>query len=79
MVSSAADQKQFHDRRSCVHSFQVDDNVWLSAPQLDLKWEGNWKVLSVKNPVNVEISDGTQIKVVHINHVQPINQWHKQP
>ena len=42
-------------------SFQVGDDVWLSLPRagkLDPKWEGNWKVVSVKNPVNVEISDG---------------------
>ena len=73
LVSSAADQKHFHDRRSHVSSFRVGDNVWLSSPRagkLDPKWEGNWKVVSVKNPVNVEISDGARTKVVHINRVQ---------
>lgn len=73
LVSSAADQKKFYDRKSCVRSFQVGDNVWLSLPRagkLDPKWEGNWKVVSVKNPVNVEISDGTRIKIVHINRLQ---------
>ena len=63
LVSSAAEQKMFHDRRACVCSFQVDDNVWLSLPhagKLDPKWQGDWKVVSVKSPVNVEISNGTQ-------------------
>ena len=68
LVSSAADQKQFYDRRSRVCSFQVGDLP--RAGKLDPKWEGNWKVVSVKNPVNVEISDGVRTKVVHINRVQ---------
>ena len=94
LVSSAAAQKKFYDQSSCVRSFQVDDNVWLSLPRagkLDPKWEGNWKVTAVKNPVNVEISDGTRTKVVHINRLQhrvqptntatsggdePAQQWH---
>ena len=73
LVSSAAEQKMFHDRRACVRSFQVDDNVWLSLPcagKLDPKWQGDWKVVSVKSPINVEISNGTQRKVVHINRLQ---------
>ena len=73
LVSSAAEQKMFHDQRACVRLFQVDDNVWLSLPRagkLDPKWQGDWKVVSVKSFVNVEISNGTQRKVVHINRLQ---------
>ena len=47
--------------------------MWLSVPvagKLDPKWEGGWKVTSVKSPVTVAISDGKRNKVVHINRLQ---------
>ena len=34
------------------------------------KWEGNWKAVSVKSTVNMEISNCTKNKVVHINGFQ---------
>ena len=63
----------FYDRSSVQRSFKVNDPVWLSIPtagKLDLKWEGEWKVVSIKSPVNVEISNGKQTKAVHINRLQ---------
>ena len=51
----------------------MNDNVWLSvltATKLELRWEGGWKVTSVKSPVTVEMSNGNQTRVVHSNRLQ---------
>ena len=63
LSSAAAEQKRFYDRSSVQRSFKVNDPVWLSIPtagKLDPKWEGEWKVISIKSPVNVGISNGKQ-------------------
>lgn len=73
LVMSSANQKMFYDHRAHSRSFHVNDNVWLSIPtagKLDPKWEGKWKITSLKSPVNVEIFDGKRRKVVHINRLQ---------
>ena len=73
LSSAAAEQKRFYDRSSVQRSFKVNDPVWLSIPtagKLDPKWEGEWKVVSIKSSVNVEISNGKQTKAVHINRLQ---------
>ena len=51
----------------------MNDKVWLSVPttgKLQPRWEGGWKVSSVKGPVTIEISNGKQSKVVHSNRLQ---------
>ena len=39
-------------------------------------WEGKWKIISLKSPTTVKISNGKQHKVVHVNRLQspPISQ-----
>ena len=74
LALAASKQKSAYDNKSNQRSFKVNDPVWLSDPtagKLDPKWEGNWKILAMKGPVNVEITDGHRKKVVHINRIQP--------
>ena len=70
----AADQQKFHyDKQSLAPSFTMNDKVWLSVPtagKLQPRWEGGWKVTSVKSPVTIEIGNGGQSKVVHSNRLQ---------
>ena len=50
--------------------FAVRDCVWLSIPtakKLDPQWDGRWTITAVKEPLNMEISNGTISKVVHVN------------
>ena len=37
---------------------------------MDPKWEGGWKISSIKSPVTTEITDGQRIKVVHVNRLR---------
>ena len=56
-----------------TRSFSSEDLVWLLVPtrgKLQLKWQGKWKVIELKNPVNVKITNGQNTKVVHINRLQ---------
>ena len=72
-TTAAAKQKRAYDKSSTQRSFKINDPVWLSIPtagKLDPKWEGDWKVVPNKVPVNVMISDGRRTKVVHINRVR---------
>ena len=73
LVASSDTQKKYYDKQLSSRKFGVNDHVWLSVPvagKLDPKWEGGWKVTSVKSPVTVAISDGKRNKVVHINRLQ---------
>ena len=56
-------QKSSYDRSTHPHQFQVDDPVWLSIPtagKLDPRWEGRWKIQSIKGAGIYKISDGTR-------------------
>ena len=51
----------------------VGDPMWLSVPtagKLSPRWEGKWTVKTVLSQINMEITDGRQNKVAHINHLQ---------
>ena len=51
-----------------IRTFKAGDLVWLSIPmagKLDPHWGGGWK--SCKSPVNMEGSDETRNRVVHVN------------
>ena len=66
--------KGTYDQNSAERSFKVGDLVCLSittAGKLDPRWEGKWKVKSMKSPVTIEITDGKRTKVVHVNRLQP--------
>ena len=70
VTSAAAEQKRVYDRSSTHRPFKLNDPVWLSNPtagKLDPKWVGDWKVIAIKGPVNVQISDGKRTRIVHIN------------
>ena len=73
-LAAAADrQKAVYDQHSSEPHFAVGDPVWLSIPtagKLDPRWEGRWSIMSIKSPVNMEISDGKRIKVVHSNRLR---------
>ena len=73
LATAAAQQKSSYDQHTFSRSFEVGDEVWLSvmrAGKLDPRWEGRWKVKTIKSPVTIEISDGKRTKVVHINRLQ---------
>lgn len=73
LAVAAEHQKSAYDQRTSSRTFHVGETVWLSVPtagKLDPKWEGDWKVQSVKGPLNVEITDGRRIRVVHINRLR---------
>ena len=73
LVKAADQQKSHYDKQSKVPSFAINDKVWLSVPtagKLQPRWEGGWKVTSVKSPVTIEINDGRKSKVVHSNRLQ---------
>ena len=72
-MKAADNQKSYYDKRTKAPSFAVNDKVWLSVPtagKLQPKWEGGWRVISVKSPVTIEIADGRRSKVVHSNRLQ---------
>ena len=72
LSQAASRQKTYYDHHTRVPSFTAGDSVWLSIPtagKLEPRWEGEWVVKSVKSPVNVEISDGRQTRVVHTNRL----------
>ena len=69
----ADQQKFYYDEHSLVPSFTTNDKVWLSVPtgdKLQPRWEGEWKVTSVKSPVTIKISNGRKNKVIHSNRLQ---------
>ena len=87
LVEASTRQKIGYDRHTRPsRQFKIGDPVWLSIPtagKLNPRWEGNWRISSVKSPVTVEIMDGkdqgwcTSIvimdgkrsRVVHINRL----------
>ena len=73
IAEAACEQKTAYDRHSAPHSFMVGDPMWLSVPtagKLSPRWEGKWTVKTVLSQINMEITDGRQNKVAHINHLQ---------
>ena len=73
LVKAADNQKSYYDKRTKAPFFAVNDKVWLSVPtagKLQPKWEGGWRVISVKSPVTIKITDGRRSKVVHSNRLQ---------
>lgn len=61
LAAAAHHQKSAYDRHSLPTVYSVGDLVWLSIPtagKLDPRWEGRWKIKSIKSPVNMEITDG---------------------
>ena len=77
MVDAARHQKQEYDKHMGIRTFKAGDLVWLSIPtagKLDPRWEGGWKVKACKSPVNMEISDGTRNRVVHVNRLRHLIQ-----
>ena len=76
-VQAGAAQKIAFDSHAKLRSFKEGDPVWLSIPKsskLGSKWEGKWIIKSVKNEINMEITDGTRTRIVHINRLQHRNQ-----
>ena len=70
LATAAHHQKLAYDQHSLPTIYSVGDLVWLSIPtarKLDPRWEGRWKIKLIKSPVNKEIKDGLQTKIVHIN------------
>ena len=66
-------QKACYDRHSTPHSFKDGDPVWLSVPtagKLQPRWEGNWRIKTVKSPITVEITDDKQTRIVHTNRLR---------
>ena len=72
-TTAAQQQKNHYDKTSVTRTFSVGEPVWLSVPtagKLQPRWEGNWTVQEIKGPVNLKITDGKRIRVVHKNRVQ---------
>ena len=81
-TTAAQTQKFYYDRSSTSRAFTPQELVWLSIPtagKLQPRWEGKWKVVEMKGPVTVEITDGRRTKVVHVNRVRHRNQPVKAP
>ena len=80
--TAAQAQKFYYDRTATNRSFTPQELVWLSIPtagKLQPRWEGKWKVVEMKGPVTVEITDGRRTKVVHINRVRHRDQPFETP
>ncbi|KAL5491303.1 hypothetical protein EMCRGX_G016566 [Ephydatia muelleri] len=76
-VQAGAAQKTAFDSHAKLRFFKEGDTVWLSVPKsskLESKWEGKWLIKSVKNEINMEITDGTRTRIVRINRLQHRNQ-----
>ena len=72
-ATAAHRQQHGYNRFTKLQHFAPGDLVWLSIPnasKLAPHWEGQWKVVEVKNDVNVKISNGNQSKVVHVNRMR---------
>ena len=70
LAESASRQRDHYNKHSQTRKFTVGDHVWLSIPtakKLDPQWDGRWTITALKGPLNMEISDGTVSKVVHVN------------
>ena len=72
IAKSAANQKFLYDHHTNSASCKQGEPVWLAVPtagKLEPHREGGWVIKSLKSPVNVEICDDKQTKVVHCNTV----------
>ena len=74
LAGSASRQSNNYNEHSQTRQFKVGDHVWSSIPmakKLDPKWDGRWTITAaaVKGPLNMQISDGTVPKVVHVNRL----------
>ena len=61
LAAAAEHRKSTYDKHSMTWSFKIGDLVWLSIPtakKLDPRWEGKWKVTSVRTPLSVETTNG---------------------
>ena len=69
-LAAAGDhQKSAYDQHTAVHTFNLNDPVWLSVPtagKLDPRWEGGWRMKSTNSPVTFETTDGQRMKVIHV-------------
>ena len=69
-IESASRQRAHYNKHSQTRKFKVGDQVWLSISidkKLDPQWDGRWTITALKGPLNMEISDGTISKVIHVN------------
>ena len=73
LVEASTRQKIGYDRHTRPsRQLKIGDPVWFSIPtagKLSPRWEGNWRISSVKSPVTMEIMDGKKSRVVHINRL----------
>ena len=73
LAQSAKQQKQQYDRYTAPRSFKAGDPVWLSIPtarKLQPRWDGRWTITNQKGSCNLELTNGHQSKVVHVNRVR---------
>ena len=70
-VECAHHQKTDYDKCTAARQFAVGDLVWLSVPtagKLDPQWGGGkWRIKAFKSAVTMEVTDGRQTRVVHVN------------
>ena len=58
----------YHEWNWSCRAFSVERLP--TARKLQPHWDGKWIISKVKGPCNLELTDGHQSKVVHVNHVQ---------
>ena len=74
MIEYAERQKRNYGGQHTAISM-VGQKVLLDDPvrgMLDPHWTGPWEVVSVKEPLTLELQMGSAKCVVHINHVRPL-------
>jgi len=74
LAEATTRQKRSYDKVTATREFKAGNYVWLSIPtarKLDPQWDGRWTVKAVKSPLNMEITDGKNCKVVHVNRLRP--------
>ena len=72
LAKAAKQQKQQYDRGTVSRFFKVGDPVWLSistARKLQPHWDEKWTVAKLKGLCNLELTNGYQSKVAHVNRV----------
>ena len=63
-------QKTGYDSHSLSRHFDVGDTIWLSIPTAGKLNPQLGRKMGIKSFVNVEITNGSRVRVVHINHIQ---------
>ena len=74
MIESAERQKRNYGGQNTAMPV-VGQKVLLDDPargKLDPHWTGPWEVISVKEPLTLELQMGSAKRVVHINRVRPL-------